>query len=227
MHVWVQLGLAVRVQLNPPVLNNMGIAITDVATTLQNANAHQAKGSVENGTTRWQINATDQLFHAAQYAPLIVTYRNGAPVRLRDLGNVIDSVEDTRNDGLDNGKPDVILAIARQPQANIIATVDHIKAMLPLLRASIPPSIHLKVAQDRTTTIRASVHDVEVTLLISVGLVVLVGFCLPPQWLGDANSRHRGADLSAWDIRGDVPAWLHTRQFVTDGADGFDGFRCR
>lgn len=176
VHVWGSSRPAVRVQVNPPVLNNMGIAITDVAATLQNANAHQAKGSVENATTRWQINATDQLFHAAEYAPLIVTYRNGAPVRLRDLGNVIDSVEDTRNDGLDNGKPDVILAIARQPQANIIATVDHIKELLPQLRASIPPAIHLKVAQDRTTTIRASVHDVEVTLLISICLVVLVVF---------------------------------------------------
>ena len=176
VHVWGSSRPAVRVQLNPTVLNNMGIAITDVATTLQNANAHQAKGAVANDTMRWQINATDQLFHASEYAPLIVTYRNGAPVRLRDLGNVIDSVEDTRNDGLDNGKPDVILAISRQPQANIIATVDHIKSLLPQLRASIPPSIHLKVAQDRTTTIRASVHDVEITLLISISLVVLVVF---------------------------------------------------
>ncbi len=176
VHVWGSSRPSVRVQVDPELMNSMGIALTDVAATLQNANAHQAKGSLSNGTTRWQVNATDQLFRASQYAPLIVTYRNGAPVRLEDLGNVIDSVEDTRNDGLDNGKPDVILAISRQPQANIIQTVDRIMAVLPQLRASIPPSIHLAVAQDRTTTIRASVHDVEISLLISVGLVVLVVF---------------------------------------------------
>jgi len=176
VHVWGSSRPAVRVQVNPTILNNLGISLTDVAATLQNANAHQAKGSLGNDTTRWQVNATDQLFHAAQYAPLIVTYRKGAAVRLRDLGNVIDSVEDTRNDGLDNGKPDVILAISRQPQANIIRTVDNIKAVLPQLRASIPPSVQLNVAQDRTTTIRASVHDVEFSLLVSITLVVLVVF---------------------------------------------------
>ncbi len=134
------------------------------------------KGSLANSDVRWQVNATDQLFHAAQYAPLIVSYKNGAAIRLRDLGNVLDSVEDTRNDGLDNGKPTVIMSVSRQPAANIIDTVDRVIAILPQLRASIPPSIHLTVAQDRTTTIRASVHDVEITLLISLVLVVLVVF---------------------------------------------------
>ncbi|MBV9442229.1 MAG: multidrug efflux RND transporter permease subunit [Acidobacteriaceae bacterium] len=176
VHVWGSSRPAVRVQVNPDVLNNMGLTLTDVATTLQAANAHQAKGVVADADQRWQINATDQLFHANQYAPLIVSYRNNAPIRLENLGNVLDSVEDTRNDGLDNGKPTVIVAISRQPAANIIDTVDHIRAVLPQLQASIPPSIHLHVAQDRTTTIRASVHDVEITLLISLGLVVLVVF---------------------------------------------------
>ena len=176
VHVWGSSRPAVRVQVNPLLLNNMGLGMTDVAATLLNANAHQAKGALEGPDVRWQVNATDQLFHAPEYAPLIVTYRNGAPIRLQDLGNVIDSVEDTRNDGLDNGKPNVILAISRQPQANIIDTVDHIQAVLPQLQASIPPAMHLKVAQDRTTTIRASVKDVEYTLLIAIGLVVLVVF---------------------------------------------------
>ncbi len=174
--VWGSSRPAVRVQVNPMLLNNMGLGITDVATTLQNANAHQAKGSLDNSTTRWQINATDQLFKASEYAKLIVAYRNGAPIRLANLGNVLDSVENTRNDGLDNGKPNVILAIIRQPQANIIDTVDRIRAVLPQLQASIPPAMHLKIAQDRTETIRASVRDVEYTLLIAVILVILVVF---------------------------------------------------
>ncbi len=176
VHIWGSSRPAVRVQVNPTVLNNLGLGMTDVATTLANANAHEAKGAVNNNQLRWQLNATDQLFHAAEYAPLIVNYRNNAPIRLADLGNVIDSVEDTRNEGLDNGKPDVIMAISRQPAANIIQTVDHIREVLPQLAASIPPSIHLIVSQDRTTTIRASVHDVEITLLISLILVVLVVF---------------------------------------------------
>jgi multidrug efflux pump len=176
VHVWGSSRPAVRIQVNPTIVNSMNISLGDVANTLLSANAHQAKGSLSNADFRWQVNATDQLFHAAQYAPLIVTYRNGAPVRLRDLGNVLDSVEDTRNDGLDNGRPSIILAISRQPGANIIQAVDHIKEVLPQLQASLPPSIHLVVSQDRTTTIRASVNDVEWTLLISLILVVLVVF---------------------------------------------------
>ncbi len=176
VNVWGSSRPAVRVQVNPTVMNSMGISLTDVAAALQNANAHQAKGALSNNNVRWQINATDQLFQAKHYAPLIVTYRNGAPVRLSDLGNVLDSVEDTRNEGLDNGKPEVILAVSRQPSANIMDTVDRIREILPQLRASIPPAVQLHVAQDRTETIRASVHDVEYTLLIAICLVVLVVF---------------------------------------------------
>ncbi len=176
VNTWGSSRPAVRVQVNPTILNNMGLGLTDVATTLQNANAHQAKGDLSNSDVRWQINATDQIFHAPQYAPLIVAYRNGAPVRLADIGNVIDSVENVRNDGVDNGKPTVVMAVSRQPAANIIDVCDRIKALLPLLQASIPPAVHLMVAQDRTTTIRASVNDVEITLLISIFLVILVVF---------------------------------------------------
>ncbi len=176
VHTWGSSRPAVRVQLNPTLMNNMNVSLNDVANTLMNANAHQAKGSISNADFRWQVNATDQLFHAPQYAPLIVTYRNGAPIRLSNLGDVIDSVEDTRNDGLDNGLPSIILAVSRQPGANIINAVDHIREVLPALQAALPPSIHLNVSQDRTTTIRASVHDVEYTLLISLVLVVLVVF---------------------------------------------------
>ncbi len=176
VHVWGSSRPAVRVQVNPTILNTFGLALTDIATTLSNANANEAKGSLGNDKTRWQVNATDQLFTADQYAPLIASYHNGAPVRLRDVGNVLDSVEDTRNDGLDNGKPSVLVAVFKQPTANIIDTVDRIKLVLPQLQASIPPAMNLRVSQDRTTTIRASIHDVEYTLLISVGLVILVVF---------------------------------------------------
>jgi multidrug efflux pump len=176
VRVWGSSRPAVRVEVNPTVLNSRGLTLTDVATTLQNANAHQAKGALNNDTIHWQVNATDQLFKAKEYAPLIVAYRNGAPVRLQDLGQVIDSVEDTRNDAVDNGKPAVIMMVTRQPEANIMDTVDRIRDEIPQLQASIPPAMHLQVGQDRTTTIRASVHDVEYTLLIAVGLVILVVF---------------------------------------------------
>jgi len=176
VHMWGSSRPAVRVQVNPTVMNNMGIGITEVAAALQKANAHQAKGDVHNDELRWQISATDELFRAPQYASLLVAYKNGAPVRMADIGNVIESVEDVRNDGLENGKPTVICAVSRQPGANIIETVDHIREVLPQLQASIPPSIHLAISQDRTATIRASVHDVEYNLLISIALVILVVF---------------------------------------------------
>ncbi|MBV8708720.1 MAG: efflux RND transporter permease subunit, partial [Acidobacteriaceae bacterium] len=174
--IWGSSRPAVRVQVNPTVLNNLNIGINDVATVLQAANAHQAKGSVSDDQRRWQINTTDELFTADEYARLLVAYRNGAPVRMADVANVIDSVENTRNDGLNNGKPTVLVAISRQPGANIIEAVDRIRSMLPQLRTSIPPAIHINVAQDRTETIRASVADVERTLLISIGLVIIVVF---------------------------------------------------
>ncbi|MBV9222844.1 MAG: efflux RND transporter permease subunit, partial [Acidobacteriaceae bacterium] len=174
--IWGSSRPAVRVQVNPTVLDNLNIGINDVATVLQAANAHQAKGSVSDDQRRWQINTTDELFTADEYARLLVAYRNGAPVRMADVANVIDSVENTRNDGLNNGKPTVLVAISRQPGANIIEAVDRIRSMLPQLQASIPPAIHINVAQDRTETIRASVSDVERTLLISISLVIVVVF---------------------------------------------------
>src|SRR5258705_881705 len=122
------------------------------------------------------IADTDQLFKAYEYQPLIIAGHAGAPVRVRDVAEVADSVEDVRNLGLSNGEPSVILAVFRQPGANMIDTVDRIKAIIPELRASISPSLHLNVAIDRTTTIRASIHDVEITLMISISLVILVVF---------------------------------------------------
>ena len=167
---------AVRVQVNPGQLNNYGISLENVRTALQDANANRPKGELANLRRSWGITDSDQLFKAREYQPLIVTWRNGAPVRLSDIGWVTDSVEDVRNAGFINGRSGIILVVFRQPGANMIETVDRVRAMMPELQASINPSIRLNVIIDRTTTIRAAIHDVEITLIISVILVILVVF---------------------------------------------------
>ena len=173
---WGSSRPAVRVSVNPSLINSYGISLETVRKGLQSANANLAKGAVADSTHMWTVTDTDQLFKAYEYQPLIVAGHPGAPVRLRDIGEVTDSVEDVRNLGLSQGEPSVILAVFRQPGANMIETVDRIKAVLPELRASISPSLHLRMAIDRTTTIRASIHDVERTLIISISLVILVVF---------------------------------------------------
>ncbi len=167
---------AVRVELNPDAVNKYDIGIDQIATVLRNANANQPKGEIAGPQNAWQLSTTDQLFKAKQYKPLVVTYVNGAQVRISDLGDVVDSVENIRNAGGWNGKPAILIIVNRQPNANIIDCADRVKALMPQLQASVPPSIHLGIALDRTTTIRASVHDVEISLLISIVLVVLVVF---------------------------------------------------
>src|SRR5882762_899476 len=173
---WGSARPAVRVETNPYQLNSYGISLETIRKSLQAANANLAKGTLSDSHQTWTVADTDQLFKAYEYQPLIVAGHVGAPVRLRDVAEVLDSVEDTRNLGLSGGKPSVLLAIFRQPGANMIETVDRIIALLPTLRASISPSLHLNVAVDRTTTIRASVHDVEVSLMISIVLVIFVVF---------------------------------------------------
>src|SRR5215510_7022594 len=167
---------AVRVELNPSAVNKYGIGWDQLRTVLNTANANTPKGRLENKTTAWEIHSTDQLLTAAEYQPLIVTYRNGAPLRLSDVADVQDSVEDLRGGGLANGKRAVLIIVFRQPGANIIDTVDRVRALIPQLRASISPAISLDVINDRTTTIRASVRDVEITLMISIALVIVVVF---------------------------------------------------
>jgi len=173
---WGSSRPAVRVEVNPNLLNSYNIPLETVRRSLQSANANLAKGSLADSARTWTVSDTDQLFKAYEYQPLIVAGHVGAPVRLRDIAQVDDSVEDTRNLGLTNGKRSVMLAVFRQPGANMIETVDRIYALLPWLRASVSPSLHLDVAVDRTTTIRASVHDVEITLIISIILVIFVVF---------------------------------------------------
>jgi multidrug efflux pump len=167
---------AVRVDVNPIQLNNMGMTLEDVRAALGAANANQAKGQFISDNRTWLITDTDQLMKAAQYRPLIVGWRNGAPVRLSDIADVQDSVEDIRQGGIVNGKAAILVILFRQPGANIIATVDGVMAMVPQLQADIPAGMHLSVVMERTSTIRASVHDVEISLLISLVLVVLVVF---------------------------------------------------
>ena len=166
----------VRVELNPDSLNHYGIALEDVRTALAYTNANRPKGYVEAGDHQWQVSTNDQAKTADEYKSLVVAYRNGAPVLLSNLGSVVDSVEDLRNAGMANGKPAILLIIFKQPDANIIETVDRIHALLPQLKASIPAAINTSIASDRTITIRASLHDVERTLLISVALVIMVVF---------------------------------------------------
>jgi len=167
---------AVRAELNPPSLFKYGIGLEDVRAALAAANANSPKGAIENDERRWQIYTNDQATKAVQFRPLIIAYRNGAAVRLSDIAQVNDSVEDLRNQGLANGKPSVLVILYRQPGANIIDTVDHVIEVLPQLQASMPSDIDVRVVSDRTVTIRASLSDVERTLILAVFLVSGVVF---------------------------------------------------
>ena len=173
---------AVRVELNPTALNKYAIGLDEVRTAINTTNANRPKGTVEHGDRQWQIYANDQAKKASEYMPLIVAYRNGAAVRLADVGEVVDSVQDLRNAGISNGKPAVLVILYRQPGANIIETADRVRAVLPQLAASIPQAIDVKVVLERTTTIRASLRDVERTLIISMVLVILVVFVFLRNW---------------------------------------------
>jgi len=167
---------SVRLELNPDAISKYGIGFEQVRTALANSNANVPKGHFSDGQRMWEVGANDQIFKAIDYQPLIVAYHNGSAVRISDIGQAVDSVEDLRNSGYANGKPSVLLIIFRQPGANIIQVVDNLRAALPQLHASISPAITMQIAVDQTVTIRASVQDVEVTLVLSVILVLVVVF---------------------------------------------------
>jgi multidrug efflux pump len=167
---------SVRVELNPTQLDHYGVSITQVGNLLRSQNANLAKGQLSNSQYTADIMANDQMLLADQYKPLIVGYRNGSAIKLSDVADVTDSVQDLRQAGFVNGKPGILLIVRRQPAANIIATVDAITRTVPELQASIPAGMKLEVVLDRTTTIRQSVHDVERTLIISILLVIVVVF---------------------------------------------------
>jgi multidrug efflux pump len=173
---------AVRVELNPQALYKYGIGPEEVRAAITSTNVNRPKGTLEEGDRHWQILANDQATRAAEYLPIVVAYKNNAPVRLSDVAEVVDSVQDLRNAGSANGKPSVLAIIYRQPNANIIETVDRVKDMLPVLRASIPSSIDLDLVLDRTPTIRGSLRDTERTLLIAILLVILVVFLFLRDW---------------------------------------------
>jgi multidrug efflux pump len=167
---------AVRVEVNPTQLNAYGLGLEDVRTMLSQQNANRPKGQVADETTTSDLAANDQLLKAEYYRPLIVSYRNGAAVRLSDIADVQDSVENIRAAGVTNGKPSALVIIFREPGANIIETVERVRQAIPQLEASVPSAADFTVVLDQTTTIRASVQDVERTLIISIGLVILVVF---------------------------------------------------
>ena len=173
---------AVRVELNPSTLFKYGISFSDVRAAITANNANRAKGIVEDGEKSWQIYANDQAKKAGDYLPVIVAYRNGAAVRLSDVGEVVDSVQDLRNAGIANGKPAVVVLVTTQPNANIIETVDRVLALVPELQASIPATVNLSVVLERTTTIRGSLRDAERTMAIAVGLVIMVVFLFLRNW---------------------------------------------
>jgi len=167
---------AVRVQANPTALSSYGLSMETLRTALGSANVNAAKGNFDGPEQAWTINDNDQISSAAQYKPIIIAYRNGAPVRLQDVANVIDGVENTKQKAWIDKNPAIILNIQRQPGTNIIGVVDTVTALLPQIQASMPESVHLKIITDRTTTIRASVEDVEFELGLTIALVVMVIF---------------------------------------------------
>ena len=173
---------AVRVEIDPDKLAAKGIALDVVRTAITSTNANRPKGSVEEGGHSWQIGANDQAVTAAEYAPVLLSYKNGAAVRLRDVASVVDSVQDVRNYGAANGKPTITLFIQKEPGANIIDTVARVREILPRLQASIPPAIDVAVLVDRTPTIRASLREVERSLAIAIGLVILVVLLFLRNW---------------------------------------------
>ena len=167
---------AVRVEVNPIALNARGLGLEEVRMAIMQANLNRPKGDISVGERTWSITANDQILTAADYQPLILTYRSGAALRLSDVARVTDSVENVRNAGLTNGQPAIMVMVFRQPDANIIETVDRLRAVLPELQTALPPSMEMRVLIDATRTIRASVTDVQFALMISIGLVILVVF---------------------------------------------------
>ena len=167
---------AVRVRVDPAVIARLGLGLDDVRNALVQNNVNAPKGSFDGPHQSYSIGANDQIYSAAQYRSVVVAYRQGSPIRLSDIGEVVDNVENVRMAGWVGSKPAVIVDVQRQPGANVIETADRVKALLPTLQASIPPAVHVDVLTDRTATIRASVADVQFTLLLTVALVVMVIF---------------------------------------------------
>ncbi len=216
---------AVRVQANPTALASYGLSLENIRSAIAAANVDEAKGNFDGSQQAYTIGANDQLLTSAAYKPLVVAYRNGAPVRLEDVATVVDGAENVKQAAWMNNVPAVIVNVQRQPGANIITVVDQVKALLPRLQAALPGSVKVVVLTDRTTTIRASVQDVEFELLLTIALVVMVIFLFLRNLSGDDHPEHRGSALTGRNVRRDVPAGIQPEQSDTDGADDFDGLR--
>jgi multidrug efflux pump len=209
---------SVRVEVNPTKLASYGLTMANLQSVLSLQNTNLARGQISNGDVSADILVNGQISQADEYKPLIVGYKNGAAVRLSDVAEVLDSTQNVRAGGYLNGKRAVTLVIFRQPGVNIIDTVDRIYAQIPSLKASIPHGIDLTVVMDRTTTIRASVRDVEGTLLISIGLVIVVVFVF-------LRNPRATLILADWHVCGDVCVRLYAGQPVLDGTDHLDRIR--
>ena len=218
---------AVRVELQPQALFKYGIGLEDVRASLAAANANSPKGVVDLGRQRLQIYTNDQATHAADYRPLVVAYRNGAAVHLTDVATVLDDVQDLRNLGLANSKPAVLVIVFKQPGANVIETVDAIKAAVPKLKSALPENVDIQFASDSTVSIRASLADTELTLLISVALVTFV------VWLFLRDGRATLIPVVAVPVSiigtfgGMYLLGYSPRQSLFDGADHLHGVRGR
>jgi multidrug efflux pump len=199
---------AVRVELNPQAVSKYGLGLEQVRTVLASANVNTPKGQFWTGDRTWSIGANDQIFKAADYRPLLVAYHNGSAVRISDIGEAVDGVEDLRNAGYVNGKPGVMLIIFRQPGANIIQVVDSLRAMLPQLHASIPRGIDMRVAMDQTVTIRASVHEVRTDFGDRDRTGAAGGVRISARAPHHLHSRRGGSGFTDRIVRRDVPAGL-------------------
>jgi multidrug efflux pump len=215
---------AVRIRANPAALSAYGITLEDLRATLAAANVNQAKGSFDGPQQARVIDANDQLLSSSEYRPLIIAYKNGAPVRLSDVADVIDDAENVKQAAWMNDTPAVILNIQRQPGANVIEVVDHIKGLLPQLVSSLPASVQVSVLTDRTTTIRASVSDVQFELMLAIALVVMVIFLFSAQRCCDHYSRCCRATVAGRHFRRHGPARVQLEQFISDGPHHFHRF---
>ena len=216
---------AVRIRANPTALASYGLSLEDVRTALAATNVDQAKGTLNGPRQAFTIGANDQLLSADQYRPIVVAYRNGSPVRLSDIANITDGIENTMQAAWMNTDPAVILNIQRQPGANIISVVDRIKKLLPVLQTSLPAAVQVSILTDRTETIRASVKDVQFELMLTVALVVMVIFLFLRNCVRHDYSRRGSAAFDCRYFRRDVFAGLQPEQSHAHGVDHFHRLR--
>ena len=216
---------AVRVRVNPTALSSYGINLEDVRTALQQTSLDQAKGNFDGPQQDYQIQSNDQLLAASDFEQVIIAYHNGSPVKLSDVATVENGVENNRQAAWMNETPAVIVNIQRQPGANIIQVVDRIKKLLPVLKSNLPAAVQVDVLTDRTTTIRASVQDVEFELMLTGGARRHGHFSVLAQSIRDDHPQRRRPSLHRGHVRGDVSCGLQPEQPHVDGPHDFHGLR--